>query len=68
MKRTDFPRRFDNSDLNFQKVYTYSQNSGHIRIQSEIITHIRTASSFTFQHSKKPAKYKKTTVKLQNRI
>jgi len=28
-------------------------------IQSEIITHIRTALSFIFQHSKKPAKYKR---------
>jgi len=37
-------------DLNFQKVYTHSQSSGHI--------HIRTALSYIFQHSKKPAKCK----------
>ena len=55
-----FFRRFDKPDLNFQKVYrpTHSQSSGHIHIQSEIITHIRTALGFIFQHPKKPAKYK----------
>ena len=58
MKRTNFSRRFNKPDLNFQTIYTHSQSSGHIRIQSEIITNIRTASSFIFQHSKKPAKYK----------
>jgi len=59
MKRTHFPRRFDKSDLNFQKVDTHSQCSYHIRIQSEITIHIRTALglSFIFQHPKKPAKY-----------
>ena len=46
------------TNKNFQKVCTHSQSSGHIRIQSDIITYIRTALSFIFQHSKKPAKYK----------
>jgi len=55
MKRTNFSRRFDKLDLHFQKVYTHSRSSGHICIT---VTHIRTACSFTFQHSKKPAKYK----------
>jgi len=32
--------------------------SGHIRIQSEIIIHIRSALSFISQYSKKPGKYK----------
>ena len=64
MKRTNFPRRFGKPDLNFQKVYTRSQSSGHIRIQSEIRTaseplNVVTALSFIFQHSKKPAKYNK---------
>ena len=58
MKRTNFSRRFNKPELNFQTIYTHSQSSGHIRIQSEIITNIRAASSFIFQHSKKPAKYK----------
>jgi len=58
MKRINFSRRFDKPDLNFPKVYTHSQSSGYIRIQSEIITQSRTVLSFTFQHSKKPAKYK----------
>jgi len=58
MKRTNFPRQFDKPDLNFQNVYTHNQSLGHIRIQSKIIIHIRTALSFIFQHSKKPAKYK----------
>jgi len=58
MKRTNFPRQFDKPDLNFQKLYTHNQSLCHIRIQSKIITHIRTALSFIFQHSKKPAKYK----------
>jgi len=62
--RTNFFRRFDKPDLNFQKLFTYSQSSGHIRIYSDIITHIRTGLRFIFQHSKKPAKYHK----LQNRI
>jgi len=50
MKRTNFPRRLDKPDLNFQKVYTHSQSSvhNHIRIQSEIITHIKTALSCIF--------------------
>ena len=51
MKRTNFSRQFDKPDLNFQKVYTHSQSSGHIRIQSEIITHIRTALSYTLYFS-----------------
>ena len=68
MKRTNFSRRFDKPDLNFHNVYTHSQSSGHILIQSEIITHIKIPLSFIFQHSKKPAKYKKKRVKLQNRI
>jgi len=55
MKRTNFSRWFDKLDLNFQKVYTHSRSSSHICIT---ITHIRTACSFIFQHSKKPAKYK----------
>jgi len=69
MERTNFPRRFDMPDLNFQKVYrpTHSKSSGHIGIQSEIVTHIGTALSFIFQHSKKPAKYKNDS-QLQNRI
>jgi len=50
IKRTNFPRRFDKPNLNFHKVYTHSQSSGHIRIQSEIINHIRTALSFIFKH------------------
>ena len=58
MKRINFSRRFDKPDLNFPKVYTHSQSSGYICIQSEIITQSRTVLSFTFQHSKKPAKYK----------
>ena len=32
MKQSNFSRRFDKPDLNFQKVYTHSQSSGHIRI------------------------------------
>jgi len=47
----------DKPDLNFQKIHTHGQSSGHIHIQSEIINYIRTALSFIFQHSKKPAKY-----------
>ena len=31
MKRTNFPPRFDKLDLNFEKVYTHSQSSGHIQ-------------------------------------
>ena len=58
MEQTNFLRRFDKPDLNFQEVYTDNQSSGHIHIQSEIITHIRTALSFIFQQFKKPAKYK----------
>ena len=49
MKQTNFSQRFDKPDFNLQKGYrgpTHSQNLGHIRIQSEIITHIRTAFSF----------------------
>jgi len=61
MKRTNFSRRFDKPDLNFHNVYTHSQSSGHILIQSEIITRIKIPLSFIFQHSKKPAKYKKTS-------
>jgi len=53
MKRTNFSRQFDKLDLNFQTVYTHSQSSGHIRIQSEIIVHIRTALSLIFQHCNK---------------
>ena len=48
----------DKPDLNFQKIHTHGQSSGHIHIQSEIINYIRTALSFIFQHSKKVAKYK----------
>jgi len=48
MKRTNLSQRFDKPDFNFQEVYTHSQSSSHIRIQSEIITHIRTALSFVF--------------------
>ena len=58
MEQTNFLRRFDKPDLNFQEVYTDNQSSGHIHIQSEIITHIRTALSCIFQQFKKPAKYK----------
>jgi len=49
MKQTNFSQRFDKPDFNLQKGYrgpTHSQNLGHIRIQSEIITHIRIAFSF----------------------
>jgi len=31
MKRTNFARRFDKLDFNFQKVNTHSQSSGHIQ-------------------------------------
>jgi len=67
MKLTSFPRRFDKTDLNFQKVYTHSQSSGHIRIQSEL-THVRIALSFIFQHSKKPAKYKNDSQTTKSRL
>jgi len=40
------------------RLYSQSKLGYDIRIQSEIITHIRTALSFIFQHSKKVAKYK----------
>jgi len=64
MKRTNFPRQFDKPDLNFQKVYTHSQTSGHtgIRIQSEIIIDIKTALTFIFELSKKPDKYQNDTI------
>jgi len=48
MKQTSLSQRFDKPDFNFQQVYTHSQSSSHIRIQSEIIAHIRTALSFVF--------------------
>jgi len=55
MKRTNHSRRFDKQEINLQKVCTHgpSQSPGHIRIQSEIITHNRTALSFISQHSKR---------------
>jgi len=56
IKRTNFPGSLTGFKLS--KSFTDSQSSGHIRMQSEIITHIRTALSFSFQHFKKPAKYK----------
>jgi len=57
MKRTNFPRRFDKPDLNFQKVYT--QPKLRSCPHPVMITHSRTALNFIFQHSKKPAKYNK---------
>ena len=57
MKRTNFPRRFDKPDLNFQKVYT--QPKLRSCPHPVMITHSRTALNFIFQHSKKPVKYNK---------
>jgi len=68
MKRTNFSRRYDKPDLIFpKKVYTHSQRSVHIRIQSYIITHIRTANALFF-NTPINLPYLKMTVKLQNRL
>ena len=50
-----------------KKVYTHSQRSVHIRIQSYIITHIRTANALFF-NTPRNLPYLKMTVKLQNRL
>jgi len=56
MKRTNFPRRFDKPNLNFQKVYT------HIAKAQVIFRNHNPRQNCLklcfFQHSKKPAKYK----------
>jgi len=44
MKRTNFSRRFDKPDLNFQKVYTQP----NLRSYSKILTHVRTALAAFF--------------------
>ena len=44
MKRTNFSRRFDKPDLNFQKNFTQPK----LRSYSEIITHVRTGLSYIF--------------------
>jgi len=68
-KRTNFSRRFDKPDLNFQKVYTQSK-SLIIRSYSEIIIHVhQNCFKLYFSTLQETCQIQlKTTAKLQNRI